>query len=553
MKTIIIIVFLTFFLFCFGDPDLNKQERNNKGWPSWGQSILNWNSAFDEKKINNNNVGSIVQLWNFTAGGFSARGTSDGSNIFIPDWQGKLWSLDIDTGEVNWCFDVKDFIVTHLGINQNPSLNNASRTSPTISPTRNRIYIATLSGAFVIALKANTGTVVWFTRVSDHRFAIVTASLTVYNDKIFGGVASSEESAAAFTPGYKCCTFRGSAFALAEEDGSLIWQTFLMPNVTGASGAALWGSQLSIDTMRKELKIATGNAYEMPDFVDDCLNKSQIAMSMNETFLPNCRLPGDLSEAFVSLDLDTGYPKSVAFVDRLELWNGKCGIIANGIVFAARNFTLCPEFFRALDYDFGQAPMLIHGNENTPFGYDTMVSCQKSGICYAFSSQTGQTGSTSSSFWATKFGEGGNGMFGSATDGTRIFAASTNSKFLNFTLQNGTTINGANWAAMNLKTGDILWQTPIPFGAGPYPIMGVTYANGVVYSGTLLFGAGNGGYFYALDANNGTILFSKKLHPNACGAPSIISGKLFIPCGYFTAGGTIVPFGNLFAYGLPNA
>jgi outer membrane protein assembly factor BamB len=80
--------------------------------------------------------------------------------------------------------------------------------------------------------------------------------------------------------------------------------------------------------------------------------------------------------------------------------------------------------------------------------------------------------------------------------------------------------------------------------------MGVKYANGVIYSGTILSSGTNGGYFYALDTSDGKILVSQKLHPNACSAPSIVDGIIYIPCGYNPS--SIADHnGILYAFGIP--
>ena len=108
--------------------------------------------------------------------------------------------------------------------------------------------------------------------------------------------------------------------------------------------------------------------------------------------------------------------------------------------------------------------------------------------------------------WSTVVGPGGatGGMqWGSATDGTRIYAAVANSAHLPYTLVSGRTTRGGAWSALDAATGAILWQTAIPgrrkIATGP-----VSVANGVVYAGSM---ARFGPNMYGLDAATGTILW----------------------------------------------
>jgi polyvinyl alcohol dehydrogenase (cytochrome) len=124
---------------------------------------------------------------------------------------------------------------------------------------------------------------------------------------------------------------------------------------------------------------------------------------------------------------------------------------------------------------------------------------QKSGIFWAIDPDTGAI------VWSTVVGPGGalGGMeWGSATDGSRIYAADANSSRQRYTLfPSGEKTRGGAWSALDPATGAIQWQTAAPEKAtvlGP-----LTVANGVVYAGSM---AREGDNMFALDAATGAIL-----------------------------------------------
>ena len=75
------------------------------------------------------------------------------------------------------------------------------------------------------ALDAEKGTLLWKTQVDAHPTARIEAAPTLYQDRLYVAVASSEPSAAA-DPTYPCCTFRGSVAALDIANGHVLWKTY---------------------------------------------------------------------------------------------------------------------------------------------------------------------------------------------------------------------------------------------------------------------------------------------------------------------------------------
>src|SRR5262245_63746102 len=109
---------------------------------------------------------------------------------------------------------------------------------------------------------------------------------------------------------------------------------------------------------------------------------------------------------------------------------------------------------------------------------------QKSGVFWAFNRKTGQL------VWATQVVPGGitGGMqWGSATDGSRIFVASSNS---GSGKPGGQGQGVGGWAALGQTTGAVIWTTPDPINSR---------AEGAVSAASdVVFGCNRGGKMYAM-------------------------------------------------------
>jgi polyvinyl alcohol dehydrogenase (cytochrome) len=550
----------------FADPP----QQQPRGYTSQGGSgLLNWRAALSENIINAQNVNSTQELWRFTIfpnmtipganGGFSSEPTSTGTDnyLYATGWNGFVYALDATRGTIYWKFNVSAYILQRLAGANYGGNELTTRASPTIDGSD--LYIGTRAGAFVIRLNRFTGVPVWSTRLDLDPHALVSSAVRIYNNKAYCGVASSLEVGVA---GGASLTFRGSMVALNTRDGSVVFKTYMIPDNHGAnnswSGNGVWSSLAPIDVARNQIIIAVGNLYQVPAFVHECTTATE---NMTDIISDPCRYPGDFGESIVALDLNTGAVRWSRPVGRVDVWTQLCGITLGGITFVPGDPLRCPPQDGGDDFDFGQAPLLIPGGSATPDGEDAMVVCQKSGMCYCLSAQAGTV------HWARQEAPGGgNGgyEFGSATDGTTLFAADTNSGAEPFTLQNGQVIHGlAHFSALDIASGHVLWQTPLPV---PYPgagmMQGVSYANGVVYGGSLSFvdatpagpdfGPSNtGGHLYALDAATGQILMDRKLDNKSCYPPSIINGVLYVACGYNFNGLFPTP-ATLYAFGIPH-
>ena len=211
-------------------------------WISAGGDLQNTRSQPSESKLTVDNVASLTAKWAFTTDGdVSATPAVDGNTVYVPDWAGNLYAIDKRTGQQIW----KVRISSATGV---PF--DKARTTPTV--TDDKVIIGTQGsilagggpGGKVLAFDKSNGALLWSTQTDAHAAAIITQSATVFDGKVYVGVASQEEALAAFVPGY-VLSFRGSMLALDLDTGAIVWKTYTTP--PGYTGNAVWGSSPAID------------------------------------------------------------------------------------------------------------------------------------------------------------------------------------------------------------------------------------------------------------------------------------------------------------------
>jgi polyvinyl alcohol dehydrogenase (cytochrome) len=487
-------------------------------WIFAGQGISPWHYQPAETAISTSNAANLsvkFQVPNTPNGDVSATPSVYDGSIYFPDWAGNLYSVDANTGAVNWMVNLSTLTgVTGL----------VSRSTPTVQG--GSLIVGTLSNAYLLSINRKKGTLQWMTQLDTHPAAVLTQSPIVYNNMIYIGVSSSEEGLAA-NPAYPCCTFRGSFEEVNLNSGAIMWKTYTVPDnggqTGGYSGGAVWGSTASIDPARKLIYIGTGNNYTVP---------SSVANDVSTVS------PYDYADALLALNMATG---KVAWADPLmgsQFWGGlDTWTVA---CFASQAGTNnCPDP-QGPDYDFGQGPMIIHTTINgTP--RELVVNGQKSGYFWAVDAGTGAL------VWKNLTGAGsalGGLEWGSATDGVRIYYANA---------------AAGQWGALDPATGNTLWVTndanPYDYYFNVKDIGAISVANGVVYVGSI-----GGGYPYAatdstmfaLNAATGTPLWSYVSGGSVASAPAIANGVVYWGVGYNRLGiGEGAGANKLLAFSLP--
>lgn len=481
-------------------------------WPMMGRDLSNSRSQPAETKIGVANVKQLTPKWTFTTGGdVSATPTVSGNAVYFPDWGGNLFAVRRDTGAMIWSHKISDY---------NHVPGSIARVSPAVAGG-DIIVGDTQSGAalhdgtYLIAIDQATGNLHWMTHVDTQPQAVITGSPVVFGNMVFVGISSNEELLAR-DDSYACCTFRGSMVALDATTGAILWRTYVMPDNGGRtdqySGGAIWQPP-AIDPGRNLLYFGTGNNYTVPASVLACAAANP---------LEDCTAADDYFHTAMALDVTTGRIVWWRKVGTVDAWTVACTSQPAG-----HN---CPSP-AGPDFDLGgSGPNLLPNLVG--FG-------QKSGLYWALNPDTGVV------LWATFLGPGstlGGIEWGSATDGTRIYAAIDNSKHIAYTLAGGQPATAGSWAAVDVATGKILWQMADPDGA-PDPAS-VTVANGVLYA------ASYSGKVFGLDAATGAMLWSFSSGGSVLDGPAVADGVVYWGSGY-----KHIPPGvgnnKVFAFGLP--
>jgi polyvinyl alcohol dehydrogenase (cytochrome) len=368
------------------------------------------------------------------------------------------------------------------------------------------------SSGQVYALDAATGQPRWQLRADDHPAAMVTGTPAYYNGRLYVPVSSYEEVSAG-TPGYVCCTFRGSLLALDAATGKQLWKTYTIAETPrpgkptqkggktiGPSGAGIWTAP-TLDVLRGIVYVTTGDNYSDP--------------------------PTLTSDAVIALSMDTGkllWSKQMLAGDA---FNNTCG---------SPSKINCPDS-NGPDHDFGSSAILTWmGN-----GKRVLILAQKSGMLHAVDpDQNGRL------LWQTRVGKGGvlGGIqWGPASDGERVYVALSD---LAFTREagRGATVDpnaGGGIFAFRLDNGERMWAAPPP-GCGerrpcsPAQSGAVSGIAGAVFSGSM------DGHLRAYSTADGKILWDY----DAAQEFSTVNG-VTARGGAFDGGGAVMAGGMLFA------
>lgn len=463
-------------------------------WPTAGHDIGNTRNAAGEYLIGPGNASRLTTGWQITtAGDVETTPAVAGGVVYFPDSGGKLWAVSATSGAVLWSQDVSGYI----GISK-----SVSRTSPAVYG--DELILGDTSpaghGTYEFAVDRRSGRLLWRTQVSTHPAAKMTSAAVVYHGIAYVGVSSQEEVLASH-PSYQCCTFRGSVVALDAATGRLLWQTYTVP--AGYSGGAVWGSTPAVDPADGLLYVGTGNNYSVPAGV--CTAPGQTG----------CTLPAadDHDDSVLALDMATGAVRWYKNTLTSDVAISICG---------ARPGLACGP-----DFDFGSGPNLIR----LPSGRSLVGIGQKSGEYWALDPRTGAV------VWQTLVGPGGTVggiQWGSATDGTHIYAAVSDYDAVPYQITSASgvrsTVIGGSWAELNAATGRILWQTADPQHAADLGY--VSIGNGLVYAGST---ADAGNDMYVLDAATGRILWSFDSGGPVSAGAAIAGGMVFWGSGEFWA------------------
>ncbi|KAH7405453.1 hypothetical protein KP509_15G071000 [Ceratopteris richardii] len=458
----------------------------------------------ERSEISGSSVARLTLKWKFQTGfDVSATPSIAGRGVYFPGWDGNLYSLNADTGEVLWKRNLTEIVGKHT----------FSRTTPVIY--KHLLLVGLYGPSVVLAFNRYCGSLVWKSEPLDNStFSVITMSGTPFEGFFYVGVSSNEE----FVP--TCCTFQGSFQKLRLRDGRVMWKTSMLPPDSGFYGAAVWGSSPPIDVIRRLIFIGTGNNYQVPESVEQC--ERDRANNTRPDSPDPCLVDGVHEDSMLAIDIDNGKIIWSRQLQGYDVWTLPCKLSSQN--------PNCPSILGP-DYDFGEAPMLLDMDYECSSSTNAscrrqclVISGQKSGVVWALDCDTGDV------VWSTAAGPGGNfggASWGASTDGERVYTNIINSNAKNFTLMPSRKVTlGGGWVAMDARTGKIVWSTAEPNGARAFGPMSV--APGLVFAGS----STSQGELYALNASSGSILWKYPTGAAIYGGYSISSRCIYGGNGY---------------------
>ena len=448
----------------------------------WGHDTRRYVSS-EAAGIDRSQVSDLELKWSF---GFpaSTRARSQPTiamgAVFVGSQDGTVYAFDLETGCVRWTYAARAEVRTGITL---------GKRGPDGAATA---YFGDII-ANLYAVDATTGELVWQTSPDEHHSATLTGTPAYAAGKLYVPVSSLEVVTAA-NPEYACCTFRGHVMAVDAADGSVIWDSYAIPDppasvgttsvgtdMLGPSGAPVWTSP-TVDVAKNLLIFGTGENYSSPADTN--------------------------SDAVIAVALDTGERLWSRQTFPGDAWNVACMMADN---------PNCPEE-DGPDYDQASSPLLVDIGE----GNTVVVAGQKDGRVFALDWETGEN-----KLWEVKLGRGsiqGGVHFGMAADGTTVYVPIND---MNDT-RNGEWLDPElarpGVSAVNAVTGEVLWshvQENVCGEGRPFCDPGVSAAitatDGAVIAGHL------DGIIRIYDRDSGEIIWSYNTTAPVTGTNGVIA------------------------------
>jgi outer membrane protein assembly factor BamB len=217
-------------------------------WPKFLHDLNN-SAHSGETGISSFNVETLKTKWTFSSGyEFSASpaiATINGTSmVFLGAWNGNFYALNAVTGKKIWSFTV-DLVP--------PCRTNSCRIASSAAvDTANNLVFFGAENAYLYALNATTGALVWKQQLGDpHKGAEVWSSPTFFNGMVFVGLASHNDAP---------CVI-GLVNSYNELNGNPVWSFPTIDQSTCPSGTCLGGavsSSLAIDSTNGIVYAGTG-------------------------------------------------------------------------------------------------------------------------------------------------------------------------------------------------------------------------------------------------------------------------------------------------------
>lgn len=417
-------------------------------WPMFNRDRAGTRFNSAESTLSAANVGGLHVKWQLnTPAPVAATPVVVGNVVYAGDMSGKFYAVQSD-GTLRWSTQVSGAITASALV------------------MGNMVVVGDIAGN-LYGLQRSSGAIAWSKRPDAHPLAAIWGSPTQIGNLAAVGVASNEEGAAG-SPGYPCCSTRGSLLLFDPKDGSTVWQTFTITDAqraAGASGASIWSTP-SYDDARKLIYVTTGNNFSQPTTTT--------------------------SDAIVAFDAGTG---AIAWVNQRypnDEWNF--------------TFPYSPDH---PDADFGDSPQVY----NLPDGRRVVGAGQKSGFYHVVDATTG-------ALIAQSQVEVG-GLLGGLFADTAVANGIVYANGVNWPTPGGAPPVGGDLIAMS-GDGHELWRFPTPSSPD---LAGVAVANSVVY-----FTSSYSGRLFGLNASTGSVVAQVPVGISNSG-PSVSRGQIYVGTG----------------------
>jgi polyvinyl alcohol dehydrogenase (cytochrome) len=443
--------------------------------------------------------------WAFNyPGSKNGQATVVGERLFTTSMTGAVYALNARTGCVYWRHDAEAATRSSVSL----------KAMPPGSKAKTALYYSDWTQS-AVAIDADTGDLIWKTKVEDNTGVQMTGSPTLWKDTLLVPVSTGNEAFAAYDA-YICCKFIGSLVALDANTGEILWKRYTTEeknavyrknakgqDMWGPAGGSIWSAP-TIDPERGLVYVATSNSHT--DKFHDGAN------------------------SIMALDLETG---DVVWKNQIlphDNYINRCPEAAN-----------CPEKVGP-DFAFGSSPIL-HTAED---GRQLILAGQKSGILFALDpTDKGRI------VWQTQLSQGselGGIEFGSAADQDKVYVAVSDVLSPEETARPGL-------SALHIKDGSIAWRAPSSrhpcrwdnVFCHPAMSQAVSMIPGVVFAGAM------NGRFRAYDAASGDVIWEfntadrpiitvagKEAYGGVMDAagPTIAGGMVYVHSGYGGRQGT---------------
>src|SRR5438552_332878 len=211
------------------------------GWSNWGAGLTNMRfQAAKEAGLRAEDLPKLTMKWAFAFPDTAVLRSQPAvyrGRVFAGSQDGSIYSLDAATGCVHWSTMVQAEV----------------RSAITVAEVEGKpaLFFGDSSG-YLYGLDGATGKQLWKLSLDEHPAAKATSTPVFYQGRLYVGISSLEE-ALSVSPGYVCCTFRGSVSAVQASDGKVMWKTSMIEGAPksqpktkrgstamGLSGVGVW-------------------------------------------------------------------------------------------------------------------------------------------------------------------------------------------------------------------------------------------------------------------------------------------------------------------------